>query len=124
LWAALPIAAGMLFQTEVEWVLSRLESMGSGALLLIAALIAVYIGIKLVERYLLIRFLRTVRIGVAELRQMMEKGGMTVILDVRSASARKFDPRRIPGAIAVDMIAPELHLASVPPDRDVVVYCS
>lgn len=124
LWAALPIAAGMFFQTEVEWVLSRLEGMGAGAALLIAALIAFYIGIKLVERYLLIRFLRTVRIGVEELHQMMEKGDMTVILDVRSASARKFDPRRIPGAIAVDMIAPELHLSSVPPDRDVVVYCS
>jgi membrane protein DedA with SNARE-associated domain len=124
LWAALPIAAGMFFQTEVEWVLTRLEDMGTSALLLIAALIAAYIGIKLVERYLLIRFLRTVRIGVQELRQMMAQGGVTVILDVRSASARKFDPRRIPGAIAVDMIAPELHLALVPPDQDVVVYCN
>lgn len=124
LWAAVPIAAGVFFRTEVEWVLSRLENMGAGALLLIAAAIAVYIGIKLVERYLLLRFLRTVRIGVEELRQMIAQGKMPVILDVRSVSARKFDPRRIPGAIAVDMVAPELHLALVPPDRDVVVYCS
>jgi membrane protein DedA with SNARE-associated domain len=124
LWAAVPIAAGMFFQTEVEWVLSRLENMGAGALLLIAALIALYIGIKLVERYLLIRFLRTVRIGVEELHQMMAQSRVAVILDVRSASARRIDPRRIPGAIAVDMIAPEVHLALVPPDQDVVVYCS
>jgi rhodanese-related sulfurtransferase len=65
-----------------------------------------------------------VRISVEELRQMMAEGGAPVILDVRSAAARKFDPRRIPGAIAVDMVAPERHLTAVPPDRDVVVYCS
>lgn len=124
LWVAVPVAAGAFFHAEVEWVLSRLESMGAGALLLIAAGIAAYIGIKLAERYMLIRFLRTVRISVEELRQMMAAGGKPVILDVRSAAARKFDPRRIPGAIAVDMVAPELHLAAVPPDRDVVVYCS
>lgn len=124
LWAGAAIAAGAVFHSEVEWALARLESMGAGTLLLAAAVIAAYAGIKLTERYMLIRFLRTVRISVEELRQMLDEGAAPVILDVRSAAARKFDPRRIPGALAVDMIAPELHLAAVPPDRDVVVYCS
>ena len=47
-----------------------------------------------------------------------------MILDARSALARRQDPRHIPGAIAVDIVAPEAHLAAVEPDRDVVVYCS
>lgn len=124
LWAGLAVAAGAIFHAEVEWVLARLEGMGAGALALIAAVIAGYAGIKALERYLLIRFLRMVRIGVAELKESMAGDVKPVILDVRSEAMRKLDPRRIPGAIAVDMVAPERFLGVVPPDRDVIVYCS
>lgn len=124
LWAALPVAAGALLRTEVEWVLQRLAAMGSGALWLIGAAILAYAGIKAVERYLLIRFLRMARVSVAELRRMMEGKTRPVILDARAAALRQLDPRRIPGAIAVDAERPERHLPRVPPDRDVVVYCS
>jgi len=124
LWAGVAIAAGAFFSTEVEWVLAWLEDMGSGALLVIAAVILLYVGAKAVERYLLIRFLRMVRISVAELRQLITQGARPAILDARSALARRQDPRHIPGAIAVDIVAPEAHLGAVAPDRDVVVYCS
>ena len=124
LWAGASIAAGAFFSSEVEWALARLQAMGSDALLVIAAAILFYLGVKAVERYLLIRFLRMVRIGVEELRQLIMQGERPVILDARSALARRQDPRHIPGAIAVDMVAPEAHLAAVEPDRDVVVYCS
>ena len=124
LWAGVSIAAGAFFSAEVEWVLGRLEDMGSGALLVIAAAILLYVGAKATERYLLIRFLRMVRISVEELRQLITQGARPVILDARSALARRQDPRHIHGAIAVDIAAPEAHLGAVPPDRDVVVYCS
>jgi rhodanese-related sulfurtransferase len=65
-----------------------------------------------------------VRITVDELRTVLLDGMPPVILDVRSASARRLDPRHIPGAIPVDMAAPEAHLGAVLPDRDVIVYCS
>jgi membrane protein DedA with SNARE-associated domain len=124
LWAGVSIAAGAFFSAEVEWVLGRLEDMGSGALFVIVAAILFYIGVKAIERYLLIRFLRMVRIGVEELRQLIAQGARPVILDARSALARRQDPRHIPGAIAVDIVSPEAHLGAVMPDRDVVVYCS
>jgi len=124
LWAVLPIVIGIAFQAEVERALAWLEGMGTGALIVIAGVIALYVGVKLVERYLLIRFLRMVRITVDELRTVLLDGMPPVILDVRSASARRLDPRHIPGAIPVDMAAPEAHLGAVLPDRDVIVYCS
>jgi rhodanese-related sulfurtransferase len=65
-----------------------------------------------------------VRISAAELRELLGNGSTPLILDVRSASARKLDPRRIPGAIVVDIAAPQAVMVEVPPDRDVVVYCS
>jgi membrane protein DedA with SNARE-associated domain len=124
LWAALPVAIGAAFQAEVERALTWLEGMGTGALIVIAAVIALYVIVKLVERYLLIRFLRMARITVEELRTMLTDGPPPVILDVRSASARRLDPRHIPGAIPVNMVLPEAHLGAMLPDRDVVVYCS
>jgi membrane protein DedA with SNARE-associated domain len=124
LWAGASIAAGAFFSSEVEWALTRLQDMGSDALLVIGAAILFYLGVKAVERYLLIRFLRMVRIGVEELRQLITQGERPVILDARSALARRQDPRHIPGAIAVNMVAPEAHLGAVEPNRDVVVYCS
>jgi len=124
LWSGLPIALGVIFQTEVERALQWLEGMGTGAVMVIAAAVALYIGVKTVQRYLLIRFLRMVRISVEELRDLLLRDEKPVVLDVRSFAAQKLDPRRIPGAIAVNIETPQVALIAVPPDRDVIVYCS
>jgi membrane protein DedA with SNARE-associated domain len=124
LWAGLPIALGAFFHTEVERALEWLASMGAGALAVVAAVVLLYIGVKSVQRYLLIRFLRMARIGIEELRRLMAQETRPVVLDVRSATARSLDPRRIPGAIWVDIAMPEAALAGVSADRDVIVYCS
>lgn len=124
LWAVAPIAAGAWFHTEVDWALQQLEKMGAGAIALIIAALAIYVGIKAGQRYLLIRFLRSVRVSVEELREMLQQGERPLILDVRSALARKFDPRAIPGAIAVDIDDPGGALPGMSEDREIVVYCT
>jgi membrane protein DedA with SNARE-associated domain len=124
LWAGLPVALGAIFRTEVERALAWLESMGAGALLVLAAAALIYVVAKAVQRLMLIRFLRMVRISVAELAQLAKPGAWPVVLDVRSAVARRLDPRRLPGAIAVDIDAPQVAMVAVPPDQDVIVYCS
>lgn len=124
LWSGLPIALGAIFHAEVERALEWLEGMGTGAVMVIAAAVVLYIGVKVIQRTMLIRFLRMVRISVDELRDLMRQEPKPVVLDVRSAAARRLDPRRIPGAIAVNIETPQLALVAVPPDRDVVVYCS
>jgi len=124
LWSGLPIALGAIFHSEVERALGWLEGMGTGALMVIAAAVVLYIGVKTAQRYMLIRFLRMVRISVDELRDLMRQESKPVVLDARSAMARKLDPRRLPGAVAVDINAPQAALVAVPPDRDVIVYCS
>lgn len=124
LWAVAPIFGGMIFHAEVEWLLARLEDMGAGALILAVAVVALYIAVKSVERYLLMRFLRMVRISVKELRELLGGETIPVVLDVRSALARKLDPRRIPGAIWMDIADTHAATVEIPPGRDVVVYCS
>ena len=124
LWAGLPIALGAVFQAEVESALEWLESMGTGAAAVIAAVVLFYVGIKAVQRYLLIRFLRMVRISVEEVRELLGREPKPVVLDVRSAAARRLDPRRLPGALAVDIEAPPATLLSKASGRDVIVYCN
>ena len=124
LWAGVALAAGMIFHAQVDRVLARLGDMGSGAALAVGLALGFYVAIKWVERVLFLRFLRGVRISVDELHEVMQQGSPPVILDVRSAAARKLDPRRIPGAIAVDVNAPERALASVAAEREIVVYCT
>lgn len=124
LWAALPVAAGYFFQREVEWVVATLETMGAGAVAIVGGVVLAYLCVKAIERYLLIRFLRMVRITVPDLRQMIDSGERPVILDVRSPLAREAEPRMIPGSISIDLDAVERVLESVPAGRDVVVYCS
>ena len=124
LWAGLPVALGAVFHAEIERALGWLADMGTGAVMVVAAVVLLYIGVKTIQRYWLIRFLRMARIGTQELRKLMAREPRPVVLDVRSAIARKLDPRRLPGAIAVDIDSPQAALAAVPREREVIVYCS
>src|SRR3954471_17239837 len=58
IWAALPIAAGMLFYKQVDQVIAALEGYGSMAVAVVVALLAAYIAFKWWERQ---RFYRALR---------------------------------------------------------------
>ena len=64
------------------------------------------------------------RISVDDLYQLMQQGANPVVVDVRSAAARELDPRRVPGAIPIDVRNIDVELARVPTDRDIIVYCT
>ena len=98
--------------------------MGTGAVVVLAVAVLAYVAAKAVERYLLIRFLRMVRINVADLRHMLDNGPQPVILDARSALAREAEPRRIPGALIIQLNAVDGLADTMPAERDIIVYCS
>jgi len=124
IWAGLMIGAGMVFHSEVDRALAWLKEAGIGALTTIASILIFYVTVKWVERWMFIRALRLARISVDDLHELIRREDRPVILDVRSQTARRLDPRRIPGAIAVDISAPERALPLVAPDREIVVYCT
>jgi membrane protein DedA with SNARE-associated domain len=123
LWAGVAVVAGVIFHAQVDSALQWVSDMGARAALVIGVVAGLYIGFKWLERYLFLRFMRMMRIGVQELHDLMQESPGPVILDARSASARRLDPRRIPGALMVDTGAPVLY-AGIEPDRDVVIYCT
>lgn len=124
LWAGTAIAAGALLHRQVDAVITALESIGSLALLVIGGLFALYITYRWLERQTLLRFVRKHRIDVAELRKLVDKGQAPLIVDVRSASLREGDTRRIPGALEMELEEVRHMLADVPKDREIVFYCS
>ena len=124
LWAGVAIGAGMVFHAQIDRALKWLEDSGPGVIAAIAIVVVLYAAMKWIQRWMLIRALRAARISVKGLDDLMRSAGPPVVLDVRSLTARKLDPRRIPGAIFVDIDRPALHLAGVPPEREIVVYCT
>ena len=124
LWSAIPIGAGMLFKDQIGQVIELLERYGARAAALIVAVLAAYIAFKWWERRRFYRALRLARITVEELRGLHERGKRPVVVDVRSAVARKADGRLIPGALAMDPAEIESRLRELPKDREIVFYCS
>jgi membrane protein DedA with SNARE-associated domain/rhodanese-related sulfurtransferase len=122
--AAAGLALGLAFHDQVGWLIERLAALGTGAILLLGVLLAGYVAYRLAQRWRFLRSLRTARISVHELNDMMSRGEDPVVLDVRTAAHRRLDGRQIPSAHPVDLDALEGTLARVPRDREVVVYCA
>jgi membrane protein DedA with SNARE-associated domain/rhodanese-related sulfurtransferase len=124
IWVGSGIAAGMLFRSQIEKLLLHLDRFGGLAGLIIAGLLAVYIAFKWWERARFYRLLRMARISVAELYELIQTGAEPIIVDVRSHTAKTLEPRSIPGARHVPLQEVGRHIADLPRDRDIVLYCS
>ncbi len=124
LWAGAAIALGMAFHAQVDRLLQWLSEMGSSAILLLSIAAGLYIVFKWAERRLFIRALRMARVNAHELHALREANAPLLILDARSSTARRIDPRHIPGAVAVDVMAAEHNVGDVSPEHHIIVYCS
>ncbi len=124
LWAGLMIALGYAFAAQIDHVLAGLARAGTLTLELLLVLLALYIAIKWWQRQRLLHSLRMARIGVDELYRMIEDGQAPLVVDVRSAAARQLDARSIPGAVLADLAGVGEALREVPPERELVIYCS
>ena len=124
LWTGAAVIIGLLFHAQVDWVIQKVSDMGGRAVLVLGGALGVYLVVRWVERRLFIARMRLLRVTVDELRELMRGDPLPQILDVRSAAARRLDPRRIPGALAVDFAAPDARLAHALREHEVIVYCT
>jgi membrane protein DedA with SNARE-associated domain len=124
LWAGSGLILGFTFHRAIGDVLSFLESLGTGAFYLLAAALVLFVLFKWWQRRRFYRALRMARIGVDELRSLFEKGERPVVVDVRGPGERQRDPRRIPGAMTMDMSELDAKLPGIPPEVEIVLYCT
>ncbi len=118
------LLVGFLFRRQLEQVMATLASLGSNALILVAGLVALYLGYKYFQRHRLLRQLRMARISVDELHQKIESGENLIILDLRPHAELQEDPSLIRGALHMSMDEVEGRQQEIPRDRDIVLYCS
>lgn len=124
LWVGTALGVGALFKDQIAELLTHLGAIGSAAAVALAAALAVYIAYKWWERARFYASLRMARIGVGELYELMQAGAKPLIVDVRSLTARALEPRWIPGAVHVPVDSVAEHVADLPRDRDIILYCA
>lgn len=124
LWAGAGIGGGMIFHRAVDRVLGFLSSLGSGAIVLLAIALALFIVAKWWQRQRFYKILRTARITPPELWSLMQEGKNPIVLDVRTSAARAYDPRRLPGASVLATSELDARLADLPRDREIILYCT
>jgi membrane protein DedA with SNARE-associated domain/rhodanese-related sulfurtransferase len=124
LWVGAALFAGMLFKTQIERLLIRVDQFGSMAFGVAIVLLGAYVGYKWWERRRFYTMLRMARISVADLNQLIENGSQPLIIDVRSPSARVLEPHWIPGALHISLSDVARHVKDLPKDRDIILYCT
>ena len=124
LWTVAFVMPGYLFSNRLERVAAHAARFGSSAVVLVAALLALYVMYKYIHRRRLLRELRIARISVDELKQMMDAGCDLVIVDLRQRLDVEADPYTIPGAIRMAVEELEQRHHEIPRDRDVILFCA
>ncbi|NML47654.1 sulfurtransferase [Ramlibacter sp. G-1-2-2] len=123
-WTLAFLGLGMLFSAQVGQVLALLAE---GGVIAGAAVVLVVVALLARRWWRRRRFRREVaipRITVQELRSLMQDGRAPVVIDVRARGSTQADPRRIPGARAVELNAIEALAPELPQDREIVLYCN
>jgi membrane protein DedA with SNARE-associated domain/rhodanese-related sulfurtransferase len=121
LWASGYTAVGWMFRGQLEILASLVARFGAGLGGTLVLALALYIGMKYVQRKRIYRALRIARIAPFELKARMDAGERLTIVDLRSAIERQ--DGRIPGSIQLMDEDLDSRLASIA-GTEVVLYCS
>jgi rhodanese-related sulfurtransferase len=124
LYAGCLFGLGYCFSHQIDQIVAAFARIGGSTLSLLVGLALLVIAYKYWQRRRLLHELRTARITVAELREMLNAGETPVIFDLRSSAAVDEDPAMIQGAIHLNLEEIDARLDQFPKDRDIVVYCS
>jgi membrane protein DedA with SNARE-associated domain len=124
LWAGSGVALGWLFRDAVDGAVQWLGTLGGGAFAILGGAFLVFLGIKWWERQRFFRQLRMARIAPDELHRLMSDGAEPVVVDVRTKGARVDDPRRIRGAVVLDIEDLDKEMPLLPKEREIVLYCT
>jgi membrane protein DedA with SNARE-associated domain len=124
LWAAAYLTTGYLFSSQIGSILDRAPALGGKLILILVMFLGAYVGYKFVARQRFLRQLRIGRITVEELKEKIDAGEELVIVDLRHSLDFEADPETIPGAFRMDAVELEERNDRLPPDREVILYCT
>ena len=124
LWSAILIGAGFALRDQLEAIGQQLLELGGLAVVLLGGGLALYLGLKIIQRQRLIRSLRGARISPFELRDQLGAAEPVEVVDLRHPIDFASDPHLIPGARRMEPEELAHRHAELPRDRDIVLYCT
>ena len=124
LWAGSYLGLGYLFSDQLERVALNIQRLGGSALAVVLFFLAFYIAYKFIARQQFLRELRIARISPEELKTKLDAGELLTIVDLRHSLDFEADPETIPGAFRMDARELEQKDERLPPDREVILYCT
>lgn len=124
LWIGSAITLGVVFRSEVAWVLEWLEAFGRVGLLIVAGLFAVWILLKWVERRRFYRVLERSRISAPELKELLDRGEDVAIVDLRSDITYQTEGMKIRGSLHIPPKEFDARYTEIPAGRPIVMFCT
>jgi len=122
IWSAAYLILGFIFFEQLESVVGYASRMGSGLLILVVSLFALWILWKFTQRRRFLRQLNVARITPEELRDRLEAGEDLFIVDLRTRLDG--DSGTIPGAVLISAEDLTSGAPAIPRDRDIILFCS
>jgi membrane protein DedA with SNARE-associated domain/rhodanese-related sulfurtransferase len=124
LWSFSFLLLGYVLSDQIGYVAELAVQFGESATLIIATSLGGYLLYKYWHRQKLLRELRVARITPIELKQLMDDGHRSIVVDLRGALDHVADPYTIPGAMRISAEELEQRHHDIPRDRDVIVFCA
>jgi membrane protein DedA with SNARE-associated domain len=124
IWAGTALTLGVIFRTQVEWLLTWLQAFGRTSGLIFGVLLVGWLLLKWVERRQFYQLLEKSRITPPEVKAMLDRGQEFAIVDLRSDFSYDNDAVKIPGAIHIPPKNFEARYKEIPPGLPVVMYCT
>ena len=124
LWAGGALGAGFLLRREVAIATDWLSRFGLGLLTVLGSPLVAWIFYKLWQRERAMRLFRVGRIQASELKQLLDAGEVTWIVDLRLPRSVQRSGGRLPGAVVLHERDVLQHLRDRPAGAHLVFYCS
>ncbi|MEJ2008526.1 MAG: VTT domain-containing protein [Acidobacteriota bacterium] len=118
------VGLGFVFSHQLEKIAQIALGLGAGLLVLLVSGLALYIVWKFLQRRRFLRSLRINRITPEELKQKIEAGEDVTVMDLRHSMDFEADPSTIPGALYVPSEEFDQRYQEIPPDRELILYCT
>lgn len=122
-YVALPVMLGDIFRDAIDSALEAITRWGEYGTALVIGALALYLGLRWLDRWLFIRRLRMARISVQDLAGLVDSGQSPIIFDVRTAEARHREGV-IPGAIGAHPFEISQVATHYARDAEIIIYCS
>jgi len=118
------VGLGYVFSHQLEKVARIALGLGVGLVVLLVSGLVLYVVWKFLQRRRFLRSLRINRITPEELKEKIEAGEDVTVMDLRHSMDFEADPSTIPGALYVPSEEFDQRYQEIPPDRELILYCT